>query len=274
MPTEPVYNVDEEWLRQKYTVEKLTDAQIAKLVGCSRLVIQRRRTQYGIPTNPVWNKGIPASEETRRKISRARKGHPGYWRGRQFSKEHRRNLSGAQEGRVVSEETRRKISAALMGHSVSEKTIRKMKEALRGRACWNTGKRGVYSDEMLKRMSESQKQAWARGCYADCNFNPPGVMYASINMKSTWEARLAQAFDKLGWEWQYEPCCFQYALIDGEHTYTPDFYVPQVGCYFDPHWRRIKEGDKFAAVREQCGINLIVLNEVLLAMYEEAAQCV
>lgn len=87
-------------------------------------------------------------------------------------------------------------------------------------------------------------------------------------MRSSWEVRLAQAFDRLGWVWEYESHRFRYVLSDGKHTYTPDFYVPSVDAYFEPHWSRGADWNKFDAIREQCNIALIVLNEQLLAMYE------
>ena len=98
------------------------------------------------------------------------------------------------------------------------------------------------------------------------------IFYKDIQTRSKWEARLAHAFDNMGWGWEYEPRQFQYDLADGAHIYTPDFYVSHLDCYFDPHWSLDYAGDKFRAVREQCGITLIVLDKSLLEMYERVAR--
>lgn len=48
---------------------------------------------------PAWNKGIPCSDEARRKISAAKKGCPSPFKGRPLSAEHRKKLSEAQQRR-------------------------------------------------------------------------------------------------------------------------------------------------------------------------------
>ena len=50
------------------------------------------------------------SEETRRKMSEAKKGKPSPNKGKPHSEEHRRKISEAMKGKTLSEETRRKIS--------------------------------------------------------------------------------------------------------------------------------------------------------------------
>ena len=112
------------------------------------------------------------SEETRRKISEAKK-------GRTFSEEHRRNISESHKGKKrapfseetrrkmseankgeknpmygkhISEETRRKISEAKKGHTLSEETRRKMSESHKGK------KRAPFSEETRRKMSEAHKR--------------------------------------------------------------------------------------------------------------------
>ena len=58
-------------------------------------------------------KGKKLSEETRRKMSEAKKGHT----RSPFSEEHRRKISEAKKGKVRSEETKNKISKAIKGKS-------------------------------------------------------------------------------------------------------------------------------------------------------------
>jgi group I intron endonuclease len=64
------------------------------------------------------------SEESRRKMSEAKKGKPNGWEGKHLSEEHRRKLSEANKGKHHSAETRRKLS-----------------EINKGQIPWNKGKR-------------------------------------------------------------------------------------------------------------------------------------
>lgn len=260
------YEIDPDWLRQKCGVEKLTDQEVADLIGCSRSVIQRRRTRCGIPPNDkvAWNKGRTGI----------------------YSEEVLQKMAEAAKGRTLSAGTKHKISAALRGCKFTREHRRKISEACQGRVPWNQGKprtdavkhqisltlRGrEITAEARRKIGAACKEHWAAGAYDDACFNPPGVVYNDIQMRSTWEARLAAAFDALGWDWEYEPESFQYELGDESHTYTPDFFVACLETYFDPHWLRDDESEKFNAIRTQHGIALIVLGEPLLKMYERGA---
>ena len=57
------------------------------------------------------------SEETRKKISKAHKGRPGYFKGHCHSEEARKKLSIANTGKTLSEETRKKVSEAKKGNT-------------------------------------------------------------------------------------------------------------------------------------------------------------
>jgi hypothetical protein len=106
----------------------------------------------------AWNKGVtgePRSEETKRKISEANKGHTAWNKGIPCTEEIKQRISktltgkpGTNKGKKVSEETKRKIS-----------------EKLKGNVPWNKDKKGVYSEEMLKRLSDSHKgqKSWSKG---------------------------------------------------------------------------------------------------------------
>lgn len=217
-----------------------------------------------------WMKGREHTAVSRRKISAAGKGNK-HMLGKCHSPESKHKMSESHRGQVpwnknkkmgpLSEETKRKMSDAHKGLPRSKEHRRNLSRALKGRK---------VSEGHRHKLSEATKRAWANGQFDKCNFNPPGTDYNGIQMRSSWEARLAQAFDKLGWAWEYEAHKFQYVLGDSKHTYVPDFYLPHLGCYFDPHhchWGERYKG-KFNAVREQCGISLIVLSEPLLKMYE------
>lgn len=81
-------------------------------------------------------KGYHLTEETKQKISEAKKGKK-HKTHKPFSEEHRRKLSEAKKGRACSEETKRKIREALKGKPLNEETKQKMK----GRIPWNKGKK-------------------------------------------------------------------------------------------------------------------------------------
>lgn len=105
-------------------------------------------SRVGIPPK---NKGIPLSEETRKKISEAHKGHPGPNKGIPRSEETKQKISetlkgrpawnkglpGPNKGTHLSEETRKKLSEALKGTHLSEETKQKMSRTLKGRPATN-----------------------------------------------------------------------------------------------------------------------------------------
>jgi len=103
-------------------------------------------------------KGKPLSEETKIKISEARKGKP-------LSEEHRRKLSEAHKGKTRSEETKRKISEAHKGKKISEASKIKLSEALKGKLLSEEHRRKmseahkgkILSDETRKKISEANK---------------------------------------------------------------------------------------------------------------------
>jgi len=108
--------------------------------------------------NIPWNKGIPTSEEIRRKISETSK-------GRIFSKEHRRKIGEANKKRIWSEESKEKLSKSLTG-KIS------WNRGLKGSIPWNrgiphsketrakmskAGRNKILSEEHKKNISKSNK---------------------------------------------------------------------------------------------------------------------
>ena len=118
---------------------------------------------------PNKYKGMPRSEETKRKIreskkiywneyyktnggkpkkekkksnidTRFKKGNISYWKGKKFNEEYRKKLSeahiGKNIGHVVTKETRNKISKKLKGHNVSLETKKKIGKPVK---CVETG---------------------------------------------------------------------------------------------------------------------------------------
>ena len=108
------------------------------------------------------NKGHKVSEEAKRKISDANKGKPSNYKGKHRSEETKRKLSEAIKGHTVSEETKRKIAAAMKGKpsnhkgkQLSEETKRKIAETLKGQPSPNKGKH--LSDEQRRKISDAKK---------------------------------------------------------------------------------------------------------------------
>jgi len=94
------------------------------------MTIQKHKT--------AWNKGISCPKETRDKISKTLQGNIPWNKGKLLSEEHKQNLRKSHEGKKQSPEHIRKR----MENFVS----------------WNKGKKGIYSEEYLRKMSEGQKQ--------------------------------------------------------------------------------------------------------------------
>ena len=126
------------------------------------------------------NYGKTHSDETRRKISEANRGEKNGNYGRSFSEEHRRKMSEAHKGKKISEEHRRKISEAQKGKkpnnygkSPSEETRRKMSEVQKGEKNHMYGRTGekhpnygkTHSDETRRKISEARRSPYHTPAY-------------------------------------------------------------------------------------------------------------
>lgn len=102
--------------------------------------------------------GRKASEETRRKLSEAR-------RGENLSDETKRKLSEARRRENLSDITRKKLSEAKRGKSPSDITRKRISEGLKGRKVSDETRKKLseahrlenLSDEKRKRISEGQR---------------------------------------------------------------------------------------------------------------------
>jgi group I intron endonuclease len=106
--------------------------------------------------------GLVHSEETRQKMSEARKGEKNHMFGKTHSEETRQKLSEAGRGekhrmfgKTHSEETRNKISEAQKGKTHSKESRQKMSEARKGEKHYLFGK--THSKESRQKISEAQK---------------------------------------------------------------------------------------------------------------------
>jgi len=96
------------------------------------------------------NKGIPHSEEAKKKMSESLKGKG---KGKKISEEQKSRISEANRGRHHTEEARKKMSEACKGRHRTAETRSKMSESRKGRPSPMLGKH--HSAEARKRMSES-----------------------------------------------------------------------------------------------------------------------
>ena len=83
-------------------------------------------------------KGKHPSEEARKKLSEAKKGKPSPNKGKHLSEETRKKLSEAKKN--MSAETKKKMSESGKGKKMSEESKKKMSEAKKGMHWFNNGK--------------------------------------------------------------------------------------------------------------------------------------
>lgn len=105
-------------------------------------------------------KGKLVSEETRKKISKINKGRQLSDTTRQKMSETHRRLKTrppSPRGRHPTEETRKKIRDSNLGQKRTEQSRKNMSAAHMGKTPWNAGKKGVFSEETRKKMSEAHK---------------------------------------------------------------------------------------------------------------------
>lgn len=116
------------------------------------------------------------TEETRRKISAAKKGKPGF----SPSEDLRQKISAANKGKLKTPETRRKLSEAHRGkpaHNkgkpMGEEQKQKQSERMRGKPSPNLGK--SMSEEQKQKLSEIRRK-----CYIVTN--PEGIEFEVIGL--------------------------------------------------------------------------------------------
>ena len=111
----------------------------------------------------TWNKGKVLSEETKLKISLAKKGQTSWMKGKHHTEESKRKLSLAHTGKVLSEEHKQKLSVVNSGKNnpfYGKKHTEEMKEKQRirntGKNSWSYGKK--RSEETLVKIREARKR--------------------------------------------------------------------------------------------------------------------
>lgn len=134
-----------EWVYEHYSTQELSLQKVADIVGdgCTSGAIYGALKRFGIAarSHSETSKGEKNSfydrhhtEATKQRISEAKKGTPNVMKGKRHTAESRKNMSDAHQG----------------------DTCEHLKEHQFKTGCvpWNKDKQGVYSEEMLKWMSE------------------------------------------------------------------------------------------------------------------------
>lgn len=190
---------------------------------------------------PAWRaklsaaaKGRVLSEETRRRMSEARKGkqmgsaNPMF--GKAPSAETRALLSAAAKRQPPrTAEHKAKLAEYNRTRTHSEETLAKLRAATASN--WN-------NPEYRNRVSASMRETWAKDDGSRRQVVSAAVTkslrvrlqkgsvghrhrYGGVNFRSTGEVNAAVMFDRLGWRWQYEPAI----IVDADGSMLPDFMV-------------------------------------------------
>lgn len=126
--------------------------------------------------------------------------------GVKWTAEHKARFSAAVFGRTMSPEDKQKRSVALIGRIFSNETKVKMRLAKLGKALPEQHARNILLNKKYLRRN-----------------------YKGHNLRSSYELRLARAFDARGIRWEYEPQRFDL----GGSSYIPDFYLPDLKVYWE-----------------------------------------
>lgn len=179
--------MEHEWLNQKYVVEGLSMAAIAKLAGCSTPTIQNYLRKFGIPTRSVsqalagrilseehkakvMNNIIKANEERHLNgVSEEEKVRLAAIRpsmlGKQHSEVTKAKMSKAHHGKVMLEEAKQKMSEARVGKYAGKNhpLHGQSREDMKGEnnPNWNGGVTPLY-----KQIRETiQYKQWRTACF-------------------------------------------------------------------------------------------------------------
>lgn len=202
------------------------------------------------------------------------------------SEEHKAKISAAMLGVPKSSEARANMSAAKKGKPAKNKGVKMTPEQKinsgrkAGSVPWNKGlktghapwlgkKRGPASDETKKKMSlartgKPQSDAHAAAVLAAWRGSRP--VYAGIKMRSSYEVRLAKAFDARNIRWIYEQKRFNLETC----SYLPDFYLPDEDVYWEAKGYFSEESQNKCALFRKLHPEtpLIVANRSVIEMME------
>ncbi len=150
---------------------------------------------------------------------------------------HSCSASIGNNGRIQSLETRSKIAEALKFYPNHMKGIQRVTRITifcQNLRCNKEIKILPYLAKIRKFCSNAcaMKVIGGRTTSPKASKGKPGIRLdidPNICFYSTWEANIARVFKLLHIEWQYAPTIFDL----GQHTYRPDFYLPNDDKYIE-----------------------------------------
>lgn len=173
------------------------------------------------------------SEETKRKMSEARKAHYANMTPEERKFELRNFIKAGQTnavGRVVSKETREKLSKLQMGRIKTKEEIKKLSDSLKGHVPWNKG----------RNWTEEEKDRIRKGVIRSGKYGLNNIL---SNYPTSIEIKVGKQLKDYGVRYIYQkPICNGHFIVD--------FYLPEyklvVECNGD-YWHsrpERKERDK------------------------------
>lgn len=219
------------------------------------------------PTNKAHPlAGVAKSAEHRAKIAAAN-------RGKHHSAETKAKMRASALGKPKTAETRARMSAARLGISFSDQTRAKMSASATLRAADPIQRERLrqiaasHPHPMLgKRHSDASRQKMSASRMGVPCPHARKVAYNGVSFRSSYEVRVAQALDRLGVKWTYEPQRFHL----GKFTYLPDFYLPDAGAYWEVKgFYRYLDQQKVNTFRDQHPeLPLVVFTERCIELLE------
>ena len=118
---------------ENFIFEILIHCESSELDKYEQFFVDTLKPEYNIMKECVSSpKGLTLSEEHKKKLSISHMGKPGYWKGKEFSDEHRRKLSEWQKGKKFSKERKEKQSISMLNHKVTDEGRKNMSKAQKG----------------------------------------------------------------------------------------------------------------------------------------------
>ena len=216
------------------------------------------------------------TEESKRRMSIARKGQPGHFKGKHHSEETKQKMSEAKIGRgewnkglVRSEETRQKISKTSTGKPCPEERKKRISATMKGRP----GRPGYWKgkhlpEETKQKSSQTKKRKMKEGLYPNNKFtrSKPEIELG-IQLEKIFGINLqhSKRLDGRVFDYCYEP---KKILIESDGTY---WHATAKVKVIDQEKNEIAKNNNYTLIRYP----LDKVNEVeplIKAHYEELSQ--